>query len=205
MEEPNKLFEQDKNEYKSVFALGRGRPRTKSKMPDVVKRPRGRPVKFVYTDEHAEKLFEIMSRSGDLSEILLAFGISDKTFYAHLNKNEKLKSDYEEGKLLSIKHLDNMFMEVLTQPNNPKYKNFNTKLAVWLAANKHRDKYSHAMGSASGGNTINIENMNAINSTNITLEHENILKEIEMFSSDPEVIKQLKDVKPIETKEIETE
>lgn len=168
-----------------------------------VKRKPGRPQEFFYTEDKAEKMFEIFAQGGDIAEVCLAFGIkSKKTFHNHLNSNEQMKEDYEAARMARESFLRQMGMDVLKNPHHPKYKNFNTKLFMWTAANMAPDVFSHNVNQTVGGNTYNIGSVNTVNK-NIPLEHDNLLQELELLAKDPELLKELKELEPGEAETVQ--
>lgn len=168
-----------------------------------VKRRPGRPKEFFYTEEHAEKMYEVLANGGDVAEICLALGIKTKrSFTNYINSDEQMKEDYEHGKMAREVFLRNMGMDVLKNPHHPKYKNFNTKLFMWTAANMAPDVFSHN-GPPSSGNTYNIGSVNTVNHKNVPLEHDNLLQELELLARDPELAKELKELESGEAEEVQ--
>lgn len=171
-----------------------GRPK-KIKTPDNLVKP-GRPQEFFYTEDKQLVLFEIMARAGSLAEILKAFDIrSPRTWYLHLEKNEALRSDYEFGKELSKQYFTTQAKIVIENPDDPTFKNFNTKLFTWLASVKHPEEFGTNVNKPLQGNTINIGNVNqVVNKVDRALAYDQILEQLEHFAKDPVVMKELKDV-----------
>jgi hypothetical protein len=169
----------------------RGRPKKVKPIDGNVelRRKRGRPQEFFYTEEKAEKMLAVMARGGNKPEICVALGVSsENTITNNLAKDPIFKADYEYGLLLSKKFFNDLFMDVITSPENPKYKNFNTKLAMWIAANKHNDVYSHNLSTGS----VSIGSINTVNTTESkALEYSDVLRQLEQFSNNKDTIKQL--------------
>ena len=181
-----------------------GRPKKDKKPANIVKA--GRPQEFYYTEDKQIQLFEIMARAGSLAEILKAFDIrSPRTWYLHLEKNEALKSDYEFGKELSKQYFTTQAKIVIENPDDPTFKNFNTKMFTWLASVKHPEDFG-VNNKPLQGNTINIGNVNqVVNRVNRTLEYDQILEQLEHFARDDNVIKELTDVEVIDDNSRPTE
>lgn len=175
-----------------------GRPKKDKKPANLVKA--GRPQEFYYTEDKQLQLFEIMARAGSLAEILKAFDIrSPRTWYLHLEKNEAMKADYELGKELSKQYFTTQAKIVIENPDDPKFKNFNTKLFTWLASVKHPEEFGVNANKSTQGNTINIGNVNqVVNRVDRALEYNQILEQLEQFAQDQNVIKELTDVEVID-------
>lgn len=155
-----------------------------------VKRKRGRPREFFYTEEMAGNLKKAMAGGGDVAELCLILGLKSKdSFYKHLEKNEQLKDDYSEGKLLREVWYRSRIRDMIENPDKEKNKNLKVKLFMWQAANQHPDVFSHDVNpGAPAPSTINIGTITHIESKQPTqLDYEEILEKLAKFAQNPQL------------------